>query len=194
MNHQNVIQKVKDKVLALLAVNLISAKNFKNCYFVGNSLGLKLESDPNFANVIYWHKPPINFFKLNVDGTSTDCIVDCGGVIRDCNGGLIVLVLFKEATKLVQPFTRRGGFSSISNIKWEDVVSLDSLKNAFNRCIIQRIKHPEDYEELGVDMEVGFILHGPPGCGKTLIAKALVNEAGANFIHIKLLIEMDGVD
>ncbi|KAI0500282.1 hypothetical protein KFK09_018494 [Dendrobium nobile] len=99
----------------------------------------------------------------------------------------ITMLDFEEATKLVQPFTRRGGVSSISNIKWEDVGSLDSLKNVFNRCIIQRIKHPEDYEELGVDMEVGFMLHGPPGCGKTLIAKALVNEAGANFIHIKHL-------
>ncbi|KAI0525057.1 hypothetical protein KFK09_004447 [Dendrobium nobile] len=92
---------------------------------------------------------------------------------------------FEEATKLVQPSTRREGFSSIPNIKWEDVGGLDSLKKEINRYIIQRIKHPEDYEELGVDMEVGFMLYGPPGCGKTLIAKAVANEAGVNFIHIK---------
>ncbi|KAH0451603.1 hypothetical protein IEQ34_018902 [Dendrobium chrysotoxum] len=96
----------------------------------------------------------------------------------------ITMLDFEEATKLVQPSTRREGFSSIPNIKWEDVGGLDLLRKAFNRYIIQRIKHPEDYEELGVDMEVGFMLYGPPGCGKTLIAKALANEAGANFIHI----------
>ncbi|KAK4836997.1 hypothetical protein QYF36_001990 [Acer negundo] len=39
--------------------------------------------------------------------------------------------------------------------------------------------------ELGVDLETGFLLYGPPGCGKTLITKADANEAGANFIHIK---------
>ncbi|KAL0913459.1 hypothetical protein M5K25_016922 [Dendrobium thyrsiflorum] len=97
----------------------------------------------------------------------------------------ITMFDFEEATKLVQPSTRREGFSSIPNIKWEDVGGHDSLRKAFNRYIIQRIKHPEDNEELGVDMEVGLMLYGPPGCGKTLIAKALANEAGANFIHIK---------
>ncbi|XP_020253210.1 cell division control protein 48 homolog C-like [Asparagus officinalis] len=92
---------------------------------------------------------------------------------------------FEEATKMVQPSLRREGFSSIPNTKWEDVGGLNSLRKEFDRHIVQRIKNPEDYEELGLNLEVGFLLHGPPGCGKTLIAKAVANEAGANFIHIK---------
>ncbi|MCD7464382.1 hypothetical protein HAX54_052610 [Datura stramonium] len=92
---------------------------------------------------------------------------------------------FEEAAKLVQPSSRREGFSAIPNVKWEDVGGLDSLRHDFARYIIRHIKNPKDYVGFGVDMETGFLLYGPPGCGKTLIAKAVANEAGANFIHIK---------
>ncbi|XP_010251848.1 PREDICTED: cell division control protein 48 homolog C [Nelumbo nucifera] len=97
----------------------------------------------------------------------------------------ITMADFEEAAKMVQPSSRREGFSAIPNVKWGDVGGLDLLRKEFDRYIVRRIKHPEDYEEFGVDMETGFLLYGPPGCGKTLIAKAVANEAGANFIHIK---------
>ncbi|XP_058225781.1 cell division control protein 48 homolog C-like isoform X2 [Rhododendron vialii] len=97
----------------------------------------------------------------------------------------ITMADFEEAAKLVQPSLRREGFSSIPNVKWEDVGGLHLLRQEFDRYIVRRIKYPEDYEGFGVDLETGFLLYGPPGCGKTLIAKAVANEAGANFIHIK---------
>ncbi|KAK2653014.1 hypothetical protein Ddye_012870 [Dipteronia dyeriana] len=97
----------------------------------------------------------------------------------------ITMADFEEASKMVQPAARREGFSAIPNVKWEDVGGLDYLRQEFERYIVRRIKFPEEYEELGIDLETGFLLYGPPGCGKTLIAKAVANEAGANFIHIK---------
>ncbi|KAJ7968070.1 cell division control protein 48-like C [Quillaja saponaria] len=92
---------------------------------------------------------------------------------------------FEEAVKLVQPSLKKEGFSSIPNEKWEDVGGLEFIRQAFYHHIVRRIKYPEAYEEFGLDLETGFLLYGPPGCGKTLIAKAVANEAGANFIHIK---------
>ncbi|KAF8772802.1 hypothetical protein HU200_005393 [Digitaria exilis] len=92
---------------------------------------------------------------------------------------------FEEAIKFVQPSLRREGFTSIPDVTWDDVGGLDSLRKAFERYIVRCIKRPEDCDEFGVSMQDGFLLFGPPGCGKTLIAKAMAHEAGANFIHIK---------
>ncbi|XP_052109809.1 cell division control protein 48 homolog C isoform X2 [Arachis duranensis] len=92
---------------------------------------------------------------------------------------------FQEAVKKVQPSLRREGFSSVPNVKWEDVGGLDCLKEEFESSIIRPIKYPEVYQTFEVENETEILLFGPPGCGKTLIAKAVANEAGANFIHIK---------
>lgn len=95
----------------------------------------------------------------------------------------ITMADVEEAAALVQPSSRREGFSSIPNVKWEDVGGLPELRKDFDRYIVRPIKYPEIYRK--VDLDFGFLLYGPPGCGKTLIAKAVANESGANFIHIK---------
>ncbi|KAL9342715.1 hypothetical protein Peur_066040 [Populus x canadensis] len=92
---------------------------------------------------------------------------------------------FEKAAKLVQPSSKREGFSTIPNVKWEDVGGLDDIRDEFDLYIISRIKYPDDYQKFGVNLETGILLYGPPGCGKTMIAKAAANEAGANFIHVK---------
>ncbi|CAM8892089.1 unnamed protein product [Rhodiola kirilowii] len=92
---------------------------------------------------------------------------------------------FEEAIKKVQPSSKREGFSTIPDVKWEDVGGLDDLRKEFSSQIVTSIMFPEKNEKFGIDLDKGFLLHGPPGCGKTLLAKAVANEAGANFIHIK---------
>ncbi|CAN6981118.1 unnamed protein product [Brassica oleracea var. botrytis] len=92
---------------------------------------------------------------------------------------------FEEAVKLVKGSLTREGFSTVPNVTWGDVGGLDHLRRELNNYIVRPIKNPEIYKAFGASLETGFLLYGPPGCGKTLVAKAVANEAGANFIHIK---------
>ncbi|MFS7983033.1 putative AAA+ ATPase domain, ATPase, AAA-type, core, AAA ATPase, AAA+ lid domain-containing protein [Helianthus anomalus] len=92
---------------------------------------------------------------------------------------------FEAAAKLIQPAITRDGFSSIPKITWEDVGGLDSLRREFFNNIVLPIICPELEKKFGIDWKTGFLLYGPPGCGKTLIPQAVANEAGVNFIHIK---------
>ena len=59
---------------------------------------------------------------------------------------LLLCGVFQEAVKMVQPSSKREGFSTIPNVKWEDIGGLDFLRKEFDRYIVRRIKHPEDYE------------------------------------------------
>ncbi|KAH0929650.1 hypothetical protein HID58_015377, partial [Brassica napus] len=92
---------------------------------------------------------------------------------------------FEEALKLVKGSLTREGFSTVPDVTWGDVGGLDHLRSELNDYIVSPIKNPDIYKKFVAKLETGFLLYGPPGCGKTLVAKAVANEAGANFIHIK---------
>lgn len=72
---------------------------------------------------------------------------------------IFIWVLLQEAVKLVQPSSRREGFSSIPNVKWEDVGGLDILRQEFERYIVRRIKYPEDYEVLFTEVLILYLWH-----------------------------------
>ncbi|KAL2644637.1 hypothetical protein R1flu_012224 [Riccia fluitans] len=92
---------------------------------------------------------------------------------------------FEEAVSKVQPSAKREGFATIPDVTWDDVGSLGSVREELEFSVSRPIKCPEDYQAMGLDMATGVLLYGPPGCGKTLVAKAIANEAGANFITVK---------
>lgn len=100
-------------------------------------------------------------------------------------GLCITMEDFEQAIKKVQPSAKREGFSTIPNVKWSNVGALGHVRSKLIDAIVGPIKHPELYNEVGIRTSSGVLLYGPPGCGKTLIAKAVANECGANFIGIK---------
>ncbi|KAG7584258.1 ATPase AAA-type core [Arabidopsis suecica] len=92
---------------------------------------------------------------------------------------------FMEALKEVQPTLTREGFSTKPNVTWDDVGGLDNLKQEFYEHVIRPLKFPEQCKGFEFCLETGFLLFGPPGVGKTLVAQAVANEAGANYIHVE---------
>ncbi|KAJ4306916.1 Ribosome biogenesis ATPase rix7 [Collariella sp. IMI 366227] len=92
---------------------------------------------------------------------------------------------FKTAVSRVQPASKREGFSAVPDTTWANVGALDDVRKKLEMSIIGPIKEPELFNQVGIKPAAGILLWGPPGCGKTLVAKAVANESKANFISIK---------
>ena len=92
---------------------------------------------------------------------------------------------FNLALSQIQPTSKREGFSTIPNVSWENVGGLKELREELYYDIVLPIINPQKLKLVGLTKAAGVLLYGPPGCGKTLLAKAVANEAKANFISIK---------
>ena len=76
--------------------------------------------------------------------------------------------------------TKNDGFK----VSYEDIGGLGKELQRVREMIELPLKYPQIFERLGIDPPKGVLLHGPPGCGKTLIARAVANETAAYFTHI----------
>lgn len=92
---------------------------------------------------------------------------------------------FMAATSRVQPSALREGFATVPNVSWEDVGALAEVRGELSMAILQPLRRPEAFRALGLTVPAGVLLYGPPGCGKTLLAKAIAAESSANFISVK---------
>ena len=92
---------------------------------------------------------------------------------------------FQKASKRVQPSAQREGFSTVPNTSWADVGALVQVRAELQMSIVEPILNPQRFKRVGLTAPAGVLLYGPPGCGKTLVARAVSNESKANFISIK---------
>ena len=92
---------------------------------------------------------------------------------------------FEQALKKVQPSSKREGFVTMPNTTWDDIGALASVREKLRISVVEPIRNPQLFRTMGLTMPAGVLLYGPPGCGKTLLAKAVSNESRANFISIK---------
>jgi len=73
----------------------------------------------------------------------------------------------------------------VPNVSWNDIGGLEAVKRDLQELVQYPVEHPEKFLKFGMSPSKGVLFYGPPGCGKTLLAKAIANECQANFISIK---------
>jgi ribosome biogenesis ATPase len=92
---------------------------------------------------------------------------------------------FQIALTKVQPSSKREGFATVPDVSWDDIGALQYVRDELRMAVVEPINHPEFFERVGITNPAGVLLWGPPGCGKTLLAKAVANESNTNFISVK---------
>lgn len=92
---------------------------------------------------------------------------------------------FNHALSVCDPSTLRDNKVEVPDVKWEDIGGLEETKRELQEMVRYPIEHRHLFERFGMQASRGVLFYGPPGCGKTLMAKAIANECGANFISVK---------
>lgn len=92
---------------------------------------------------------------------------------------------FKHALGQTNPSSLRETVVEVPNVKWEDIGGLEEVKKNLQEMILYPIEHPDKFHKFGMTPSKGVLFYGPPGCGKTLLAKAVASECSANFVSIK---------
>lgn len=92
---------------------------------------------------------------------------------------------FRFALGSTNPSALRETVVEVPNVKWEDIGGLEDVKRELKETVQYPIEHPELFEKFGMSASKGVLFYGPPGCGKTLLAKAIANECQSNFISVK---------
>jgi len=97
----------------------------------------------------------------------------------------IKLVDFYDAMHEVVPTAMREFYVERPKVWWQDVGGLDDIKQALNDNLILAMKEPNKFHDMGIKPPKGALIYGPPGCGKTLLARAVATESGANMILVR---------
>ena len=92
---------------------------------------------------------------------------------------------FMQAINLVEPSAMREVMIEIPNVKWGDIGGLEDIKEELKEAVEWPLVYQDLFERAGIRPLNGILLFGPPGCGKTLLAKAIATETKSNFITVK---------
>lgn len=117
---------------------------------------------------------------VNMDVESEEPIPD-----ENLSGLIVNNDHFLHALRVCDPSTLRENKVEVPDVCWADIGGLEETKRELQEMVRYPIEHRGLFEQFGMQASRGVLFYGPPGCGKTLMAKAIANECGANFISVK---------
>ena len=196
-------EAVREQILRALTRQMVLSEDFKfgllakmTPGFVGADLNDLVSTAGSAAikRFLDTLKTESNEMDVDEDAISTSATVsELRRLIKRAKGSTesetttisIVLDDFLTAIPKIQPSSKREGFATIPDTTWADIGALRPVREELLTAIVEPIRNPEKYERVGITAPTGVLLWGPPGCGKTLLAKAVANESRANFISVK---------
>jgi transitional endoplasmic reticulum ATPase len=92
---------------------------------------------------------------------------------------------FRFAMGQTNPSSLRETVVEVPDVSWDDIGGLEDVKKNLQEMILYPIEHPDKFHKFGMQPSKGVLFYGPPGCGKTLLAKAVAHECSSNFISVK---------
>lgn len=102
---------------------------------------------------------------------------------RSC--AVITLDDLRLALSKIKPSAIREVLVEVPHVKWSDIGGQEEAKQLLREAVEWQVKHRESFERMGIRPPKGILLYGPPGCSKTMMAKALATEAGLNFLAVR---------
>lgn len=97
----------------------------------------------------------------------------------------VMMVDFHYALTTTKPSAMKEVLVEVPNVRWSDIGGQKDLKLKLKQAVEWPLKHPEAFVRMGITPPRGVLMFGPPGCSKTMIAKALATESKVNFLNIK---------
>ncbi|XP_064390152.1 ATPase family gene 2 protein homolog A-like [Halichondria panicea] len=110
--------------------------------------------------------------------------LNCEGV-EDVRVVRVCVQDMQDALREIRPSAMREVAIEVPEVYWTDIGGQESVKQRMREAVEWPLKHPESFKRLGVRPPRGVLLFGPPGCSKTMVARALATESGLNFIAVK---------
>ena len=144
--------------------------------YVGSDLELLIKEAAQISVSNFLSNPPI------IDPPKNDMETDADN--HKFSPAIINQENFNEALKSIVPASKREGFACVPDVTWENIGALDDVREELRRAVVAPVRYPSIFKHFKNNKPPGILLTGPPGNGKTLLAKAVANESGLNFIAV----------